>query len=312
MTKPNSIQAAPSERAATELLLSRSDRPDIVEKYLTDESVILKGNAESVVFPETETQVADLLKDANLRKTPVTVSGAGTGITGSRVPFGGVVLSTEHLTKIINHNSQPLALFKDPGTGMDYELCIAKGDHYAIAPPGISIENLQKAVEREGLFYPIDPTEKTAFLGGTVATNASGAKTFHYGPTRNWIRRVRVVLSNGDVLDIRRGEIISDDRNEFEVTLSSGETKLLRAPSYRMPDVKNAAGYFAAQKMDLIDLFIGCEGTLGVFTEIEISLVDRPERIFECLAFFPTMKDAISFCDEAREIKSRKGCSDLL
>ncbi len=304
--RTNRILAQSAKREDSERSLVRSNRSDIVEKYLTDESAIFKGQAEEVAFPETEIQVANLLNDANLRKIPVTVSGAGTGITGSRVPFGGIVLSTERLTKVPKRDSMSPTLFKDPIAGVEYELYIAKNEHYAIVPPAISIENLQKVVERNGLFYPVDPTEKTAFLGGTVATDASGAKTFHYGPTRNWIRRVRVVLPNGDLLDIRRGDVFSNDRNEFEVVLCSGEKIRLQAPFYEMPNVKNAAGYFAKRHMDLIDLFIGCEGTLGVFTEIEVSLTDRPERIFDCLAYFLTTNDAMRFCDEARQIaKSR-------
>lgn len=313
--KTNRILAQPARKEDSERSLVRSNRPDIVEKYLTDESVILKGKAEEIVFPETEIQVANLLNDANLRKTLVTVSGAGTGITGSRVPFGGIVLSAERLTKVPERDSMPCGIFRDTIAGVEYELYVAKNEHYAIAPPGISIENLQKLVERNGLFYPVDPTEKTAFLGGTVATNASGAKTFHYGPTRNWIRRVRVVLPNGDVLDIRRGEVFSNDRNEFEIVLHSGEQIRLQTPPYEMPNVKNAAGYFATRQMDLIDLFIGCEGTLGVFTEIEVSLTDRP-KTFECLAYFPTTDDAKRFCDEARQIaksgNERKGGFDLV
>jgi len=315
-SKTNRILAQSAKREDSEPSLVRSNRADIIEKYLTDESVILKGKAEEVVFPETETQIADLLNDADLRKIPVTVSGAGTGITGSRVPFGGIVLSTERLTKVAKRDSMSRETLKDPTAGVEYELYIAKNEHYAIAPPAISIENLHKIVERNGLFYPVDPTEKTAFLGGTVATNASGAKTFHYGPTRNWIRRVRVVLPNGDLLDVRRGEVFSNDRNEFEIVLCSGKQIRLQTPPYEMPNVKNAAGYFATRQMDLIDLFIGCEGTLGVFTEIEVSLIDRPEKIFECLAYFPTTDDAIRFCDDARQIarsrSERKGEFDLV
>ena len=313
--KTNKAFAQPPGKEDPVSSLVRSAKTEVVEKYLTDESAILKGNADEVVFPETETQVASILKDANEKKISVTISGAGTGITGSRVPFGGIVLSTERLTRVLKRDSPASTLFKDPVTGIEYELCVVKNDRYAIMPPAISIESLQKAVEREGLSYPIDPTEKSAFLGGTVATNASGAKTFHYGPTRNWVRRVRVVLPNGDVLDIRRGTVFSNDQQEFEIVLTKGETARFRTPSYRMPNVKDAAGYFAKQQMDLIDLFIGCEGTLGVFTEIEVSLTDRPVKIFDCLAYFPTTNDATLFCDDARQIKSErepKGEFDLV
>jgi len=306
------ILAQPARKDSAEPSMTRSTSPDIVEKYLTDESAILKGKAEEVVFPETENHVASLLKEANDRKIPVTVSGAGTGITGSRVPMGGIVLSTERMIRVFKQDSRPLTVFKDPVGNVDYQMHVFKNEHCAIVPVGISVENLHKAVGQSGLCYPPDPTEKTAFIGGTVATNASGAKTFHYGPTRNWVRRVRVVLPNGDVLDIRRGEILANDRNEFEIVLTTGERRTVRTPSYTMPTVKNAAGYFAEREMDLIDLFIGAEGTLGVFTEIEVLLVDNPGQVFDCLAFFPTTSDAVGFCDTARTVaRSAEGTADL-
>ena len=306
-TKTHRILAQHERKEGSEPPLSRSTSPEVVEKYLTDESALLKGQAQEVVFPETESQVADVLREANAKRIHVTVSGAGTGITGSRVPPDGIVLSTERMRRVLRQGSSSPTLFKDPVTSTDYELYISKNEKYAIAPAGISIDNLHKAVEKEGMYYPLDPTEKTAFLGGTVATNASGAKTFHYGPTRDWVRRVRVVLPNGDVLDIKRGEVFSNERNEFEIVLTSGERKVLRTPSYKMPNVKNAAGFFAKEEMDLIDLFIGSEGTLGVFTEIEIKLIDKPNQTFDCLAFFSKTSDAIEFCNTARQIAKASG-----
>ena len=304
--KGNRIVAEPPRREDVEPPMKRSTSIDAVEKYLTDESALLRGEAEEVVLPETENHISSLLREANARKIPVTVSGAGTGITGSRVPQGGVILSTERLTRVFKGGLPSPTLFTDPVTGVEYELCIMKSGHCAVLPAAISIENLHKAVEREGLCYAPDPTEKSAFLGGTVATNASGAKTFRYGPTRDWIRRLRLVLPNGDVLDIKRGEVFSNIRDEFEIELTSGETVFLRTPSYEMPHVKNAAGYWAQRKMDLIDLFIGSEGTIGVFTEVEVRLIESLGHSFDCLAFFPTMSDALEFCNTARQIAKSK------
>jgi D-lactate dehydrogenase (cytochrome) len=140
----------------------------------------------------------------------------------------------------------------------------------------------------------------TCMLGGTVATNASGGRGFHYGPTRDWIRRVRVVLPNGDVIDVRRGEVQSKE-GAFEIITSDGEAVEVPLPDYTAPPVKNAAGYYVAEgPTDLVDLFIGAEGTLGAFSLVEISLTDLPEEIFSCIAFFESLDDSVAFMREAR------------
>ena len=113
------------------------------------------------------------------------------------------------------------------------------------------------------------PTFTGAFVGGVVATNAAGAATFKYGTTRDWVHAVTVVLANGDVLDIERGQTLAHPDGFFEIVLSD-RTMRVPVPGYRMPNVpKTSAGYFAAPGMDLIDLFIGSEGTLGVITEVD-------------------------------------------
>src|SRR6185436_951751 len=97
-------------------------------------------------------------------------------------------------------------------------------------------------------------------------TNAAGAATFKYGTTRDWVEALTVVLASGDVLDIERGQVRADASGGFDVDLSSRSVHVM-VPRYRMPALpKLSAGYFAAPEMDLIDLFIGSEGTLGVVT----------------------------------------------
>jgi D-lactate dehydrogenase (cytochrome) len=118
-----------------------------------------------------------------------------------------------------------------------------------------------------------------------VATNAAGAATFKYGTTRDWIRALTVVLPNGEALDIERGETTADADGQFEIGLSD-RTVRFRVPRYTMPKVpKVSAGYFAAPGMDLIDLFIGSEGTLGVITSVTLRVL--PTRPAMCLAFVP-------------------------
>ena len=161
------------------------------------------------------------------------------------------------------------------------------------------LSDLQLAVDHEGLLYPPDPTERGCYIGGNVATNASGARTFKYGPTRNYISRLKVVLASGEVLDLRRGAVHADARGILR--LGSIELKL---PNYRRPATrKNASGYFVAPGMDAIDLFIGSEGTLGVICEIEVRLIPKPQGLLSGVVFFADEADVL-----APRCRRKKAC----
>src|SRR6202158_2327863 len=232
--------------------------PDKVQSFLAEASHMLERRAERVVFPESAEEVAEILQTATRDKTPVTVSGAGTGTVGGRIPFAGIALATDKLNQIksIVHEAQ---------------------GGRAVAAAGVRLSDFQRFVESENLFYPPDPTERSCFLGGTVATNASGARTFKYGPTRNYIRRLKIALATGDVIDLRRGELRADAGGRIEIPLPSGRTIEAQLPAYRMPQTrKHASGYYVAPEMDVLDLFIGSEGTLGVITEIKVALLPKP------------------------------------
>jgi D-lactate dehydrogenase (cytochrome) len=147
----------------------------------------------------------------------------------------------------------------------------------------VSLVELDAALAAAGRYYPPAPTFMGAFVGGTIATNAAGAATFRYGSTRQWVEAITVVLASGDVLDVARGQTRAHADGYFELELSRGT---VRVPigSYTMPRVaKLSAGYFAEPGMDLIDLFIGAEGTLGVITEATLRIV--AERPAMCLLF---------------------------
>jgi D-lactate dehydrogenase (cytochrome) len=170
----------------------------------------------------------------------------------------------------------------------------------AVVEPGVMLADFQKFVEEEGLFYPPDPTERGCFIGGTVATNASGARTFKYGPTRKYVQRLRIVLANGEVINLRRGTNFVDGRT-IRIPLPSGKTIEARLPEYQMPRVrKNASGYYSAPGMDVVDLFIGSEGTLGVIAGIEVELIAKPEQLLSGIVFFATEQDILGFVSEAR------------
>lgn len=267
--------------------------PDEIESFLADASHMRDGTAERVVFPENAEEIAEILTAATRDKIPVTVSGAGTGTVGGRIPFAGIVLATDKLNQIKS------ICHEDPGGS-------------AVVEAGVRLADLQRFAESENLFYPPDPTERSCFVGGTIATNASGARTFKYGATRNYVRRLKVVLATGDLIDLRRGELRADASGRISIPLDSpanaggaGKRRSLEAqlPTYQMPRTrKHAAGYYVAPGMDVLDLFIGSEGTLGVIVEIEVALLPKPEGLLSGVVFFSDEEKLLAFVREARSL----------
>jgi D-lactate dehydrogenase (cytochrome) len=257
---------------------------DEIQSFLSDASHMRDGHAESVVLPENAEEVADVLRGATRDKTPVTVSGAGTGTVGGRIPFAGTVLATDKLNQI-------RSIVHEESGGS------------AVAGAGVRLSDFQRFVESEKLFYPPDPTERSCFLGGTVATNASGARTFKYGPTREYVQRLKVVLATGEVIDLRRGQLHANAGGRLKIPLPSGRLLEAQLPTYQMPQTrKHASGYYVAPEMDLLDLFIGSEGTLGVITEVEVGLLPKREGLLSGIVFFTADENVLSFVNEARAI----------
>jgi D-lactate dehydrogenase (cytochrome) len=276
--------------------------------YLRDESRLAGGAADRLVFPRNESEIAAFLSEMNGRAVPVTVSGGRTGIVGGAVPRGGGLLSLEKMDRLLD-------LGRDRGTGAWFIRAQAgillKTLHHRIetkdlaelaASPSLSdggaLQEFLSSAER--FFYPVDATETSATLGGTIAANASGERSYRYGPTRKYVRSLRVVLADGSVLSLRRGKTTAGQDGRFQIVTTGGKTLVLDVPRYRMPSVKSSAGYFAAEGMDLIDLFIGSEGTLGVITEAEMGILPRPENILSLVPFFPSEEDALEFFREAK------------
>ena len=251
---------------------------DEIQDYLKDASNY-KGNCSAVYFPESEADVISILKEANKNNTFVTISGNRTGLTGAGIPEGGIVVSTEKLNRIIEINVN---------------------NKFVQLEPGVLLYNLQNELKKHKLFYPPDPTETTCFIGGTVATNASGARTFKYGPTRDYILGLTVVLANGEILNLIRGEIFA---NEYKLLLTTESGKKIRIelPDINIPETKNASGYYCKSNMDAIDLFIGSEGTLGVITKIKLKALSMPEGKISCVVFFNNEIYGLDFIKQARE-----------
>ena len=255
--------------------------PDEIQSFLSDASYMRDGHADRVVLPESIEEVAEVLAWADRDRTPVTVSGAGTGTVGGRVAFGGIVLATDKLNQLknIDASAQPPR---------------------ATAEAGIVLKDFQQAVGQKGLLYPPDPTERGCFLGGTVATNASGSRTFKYGPTRKYVAGLKVVLAGGETLSLRRGEQHANDGN-LSLKLLSGRVIDAKLPSYQLPKTrKNATGYYVPADVDVIDLFIGSEGTLGVIVEVEVTLLPGPQGLLSGVVFFENEANVLEFVSSAR------------
>jgi len=279
-----------------------------IQDYLSDESLLIKGKAEKVFIPKNEEEVIEILKycyDENVR---VTISGAGTGITGSRVPIGGYVISTENLTEVEERDDENLFKISTIYNSKKYSIYLGResNEYFAICPPGIPLKVLNSILTNQGLFYAPDPTEDNAFLGGTVATNASGPRTLLYGTTRENVRRIKLILPNGERLEVKRN---GQKFNGYDIFITTNKRKIwLEIPKIKYPNLKkNAAGYFIKENMELIDLIIGSEGTLGFISEIEIKLHKKPKNIYPIYLLFKEEIEAYNFVKILKRNKENLG-----
>ena len=261
--------------------------PTQLAPYLADASNLSGGFAEGAALPTSEREVSDFLREACRTRTPVTVAGYGCGLVGGRIPFGGWVLSTERLNAIAAIRRAP------------------DGAWVALVQPGVPLSRLQEAAQDHGLFYPPDPTEGQAFVGGTISTNASGARSFRYGTTRRHVRALRLVLPSGETLALRRGRFRARGER-LDLETEQGRRITVPLPRYRMPATKHAAGYFAKPGLDAVDLFIGAEGTLGVVTQAELALLPMPEAVVSFVAFFPSEERAWRAAIHIRALSKRR------
>jgi D-lactate dehydrogenase (cytochrome) len=240
-----------------------NDREEQVDqKYLTDAAHFPGGHAAGVETPRTIDEVPEIVRNAD-SLLPI---GAQSSLTGGATPMGEMVLSTEKLTRILDLD-----------------------DHHIRVEAGVSIAGLQHVLSQHDAWFPAAPTFTGAYAGGVVATNAAGAATFKYGSVRKWVEALTVVLADGSSLAIRRGVSVARE-GCLSVATDHGAIEV-PVPAYRMPNVvKRSAGYHAEPGMDLVDLFIGSEGTLGVITTVTFRFVTPAPTI--ALAFVPCASES--------------------
>jgi D-lactate dehydrogenase (cytochrome) len=262
-------------------MITKTHRDEIID-YQKDASNY-KGFCEEVLIPQTKQELIEAVTSAYNNNIPMTFAGAKTGLGGGCVPHEGIVISTEGLNNIIH---------------IDYD------NELTIVRPGVLRGDLEDELEHNGYFLPPNPTEKNSSLGGNISTNASGSRTFKYGSIRKYVESLSVILANGDEVHLHRGENIAES-DSLQIRSLSNNIYKIPLPTYKLPKVKHAAGYFASDKLDAIDLFIGSEGTLGIVSDIVLRIEKKPESIFGAIIFFDNYDSLFKFVIEARE-RSRK------
>ena len=194
---------------------------------------------EAVLQAQSTGEISAVLGYCNRRNIPVTPRGAGTGLCGGCVAKeGGIVLSTERMKQVLEVDTRNMT---------------------ATVEPGVLLMEFPKALEGTGLFYPPDPGEKTATMGGNAMTNAGGMRAVRYGVTRDYVLGMEVVLASGEIL-----------------TLGG----------------KTSSGY------SLIDLMVGSEGTLGILTKLTVKLVPEPKANVSLLIPFDNLEACIEAVPE--------------
>ncbi len=211
--------------------------PDIEEKYLSDQLGRKKGNASALVFVNSTEEVSAVLRFAYKNRIPVTPRGAGTNLVGSTVPHdGSIILDFSKMNRILEIDSENFT---------------------ATVEPGVILEDFQQYVENLGFFYPPDPGEKRASIGGNISTNAGGMRAVKYGVTRNYVMGLELVLADGTVLTV------------------GGKNR------------KDTTG------LDIKDIVVGSEGTLAVITKCLLRLIGKPEKSQSILVSFNSLQDGI-------------------
>ena len=271
------------------------------EGYCRDESRAV-GEASTISFPTSEEEVRATVKQMAEKGIPITVQGGRTGLAAGAVPHGGHVLNLTKMTDILGLRKEGDAYYVrlQPGAVLSvFNKAVADRNLPHDDWDGDSMKALAAFEADVPYFFPTDPTETSATIGGMVACNASGAKSYRYGSVRPHVSALRLVLADGDVLALRRGEVLADG-HKMTLTTVGGRTIRVPVPTYRMPASKNASGYFAAANMDALDLLIGSDGTLGVLTEIEVKLSPLPPVIWGASCFFEGEQQAAVFTELVR------------
>jgi len=264
------------------LITGRGEVERLAADMLTDESRLSGAGCNEAAWPESALEAAQYISGPASARG-ITISGGRTGIVGGAVPDGGPVISTG-LMGWLAEGDRPGSL---------------------TAGPGLQLKALREHISRNmpGWFFPPDPTEDTATIGGMAATDASGSDSYLYGSTRRWVSGLEAVLPGGRIIRVRRGEhLFGPDGCCSHPAVGTMRMAVPQGPARE----KDAAGYWMRPGMDLVDLLVGSEGTLCLITTLDLVLEREPEGLLSIAAF----------CDEAAAawqlIPDLRGCGRRL
>ncbi len=257
---------------------SLTTNTDFFSSHLTDAANFPDGVSAGMFRLEAHAKtdaIAEIVRTSAIDKKGLVVVGTQSSLTGAAVPNGEYLLDMIQLKHISDVQKN------------------AQDEDIVSVQPGVTFDELSHNLRENGLFLPSAPTYAEATIGGGVSTDAGGARSYKYGKIRDAVMGVEMVLANGEVLRAKRGEVVSHPPTEtyengyFELENATGERTTVPVPTYTMPDVPKASvGYYAQPQMDLVDLLIGSEGTLGVLTAVDLKVIPEP----------PTMM-ALVVCD---------------
>ena len=252
--------------------------------YAVDAS-IYRMEPQAVALVESEEDIQGVVRYAVGRGIPLTARAAGTNLTGSAIG-SGIILDVSRLHRILEINPE---------------------QRWARVQPGIVLAELNKQLAWQGLMFGPDPSSSDMCkLGGMLANNSAGPHTLRYGAVKDNVDAVRVCLSSGEWLDARSYAVDDPKLSALLATHASlhDTQTLVRAHAAlleeKRPSVsKNSCGYnlfglaegLARGRFDLPKLFVGSEGTLGVFSEATIRLVQKPQATLTALIHFKRLED---------------------
>ncbi len=277
------------------------DAPEILEAYSTDHSA-LKIKPRFVAIPESTDDIRKLLRFFNqiaAKDIPVSVTARGSGLDESGAALSsGLVLSTEKLNHLLE---------------------IDPRERLVRVQAGITLKELNTALSVSGLSIPIGGHDYDT-IGGLISNSPIDQYHEKYGGIRNYVERIEVVLSNGECMQTAKLKKYTVAKKAAEKSLEGDIyrklSKLLKDERFLIEELKKEKqgkeGYptivdiTRKEKMDLMPLFFGAQGTLGVISEVILRATPIRKKPARAVATFKELEPAIKFMNEIKELKPRE------
>ena len=237
------------------------ERDSALREGFASDASGLRMVPDAIARPASPEEVVAIVRECASARMPITAAGGQTSTTAASIADSGVILSLRGMDRIIDVDEQARTIRVEPGA---------------------IVSDIKRAAAEHGLLFAPDPTsEESCTIGGSIACNASGARTLRYGATRSHVRALTVVLASGETVELRRN-----------------------------PLEKNTVGYDMVH--DPIDWFVGSEGTLGVVVDAELALLPLPPRVTGLSIPFASEREALDFVVAARRSVLSPRCLEYL